>query len=142
MRHPGMRAELGAPLAQQAFERADRSGGAGRAPEAGQSGVGLRGFFRGLERRSYKVHVRVFLSRWRGYTTCPDCHGGRLRQEARDVRVGGRTLPEVCALPVKEAAQFFEQLELTPEQTAIADKVLLEIRRRPPSVCTRATASG
>jgi excinuclease ABC subunit A len=92
--------------------------------------AGVRGFFAWLETKKYKLHVRVFLAKYRGYTRCPDCHGGRLRQEARDVRVGAKTLPEVCALPVKEAAQFFEQLQLTDEQTAIADKVLLEIRRR------------
>jgi excinuclease ABC subunit A len=91
---------------------------------------GVRGFFEWLETKKYKLHVRVFLARYRGYTLCPDCHGGRLRQEARDVRVGGKTLPEVCQLPIKETAQFFDELELTPEQTAIADKVMLEIRRR------------
>ncbi|MFL6230404.1 MAG: excinuclease ABC subunit UvrA [Pyrinomonadaceae bacterium] len=91
---------------------------------------GVRGFFEWLETKKYKLHVRVFLSRYRGYTLCPDCHGGRLRQEARDVRVGGKTLPEVCQLPVKESAVFFNELELTTEQSAIADKVMLEIRRR------------
>ena len=92
--------------------------------------AGVRGFFAWLETKKYKLHVRVFLAKYRGYTRCPDCGGGRLRQEARDVRVGGRTLPEICALPVQEAAQFFERLALDDEQTAIADKVLLEIRRR------------
>jgi excinuclease ABC subunit A len=53
---------------------------------------GIRGFFRWLERKKYKVHVRVFLSRYRGYLTCPDCGGARLRREARDVQVGGRTI--------------------------------------------------
>ena len=91
---------------------------------------GVRGFFEWLETKKYKLHVRVFLSRYRGYTLCPDCDGGRLRQEARDVRVGGRTLPEVCKLAIKESAPFFDALELSEEQTAIADKVLLEIRRR------------
>lgn len=91
---------------------------------------GVRGFFAWLETKKYKLHVRVFLAKYRGYTLCPDCQGGRLRQEARDVRVGGRTLPEVCLLPIKDAAAFFERLELTTEQTAIADKILLEIRRR------------
>ncbi|PYR01192.1 MAG: excinuclease ABC subunit A, partial [Acidobacteria bacterium] len=50
---------------------------------------GIRGFFRWLERKKYKVHVRVFLSRYRGYLTCPDCSGARLRREARDVQVAG-----------------------------------------------------
>ncbi|MDQ3804216.1 MAG: excinuclease ABC subunit UvrA [Acidobacteriota bacterium] len=91
---------------------------------------GVRGFFEWLETKKYKLHVRVFLSKYRGYTLCPDCGGGRLRQEARDVRVGGRTLPEVSALSIKDAAAFFETLELSDEQTAVADKVLFETRRR------------
>ncbi|HYN85364.1 MAG TPA: excinuclease ABC subunit UvrA [Pyrinomonadaceae bacterium] len=91
---------------------------------------GVRGFFAWLETKKYKLHVRVFLSKYRGYTLCPDCGGGRLRQEARDVLVGGRTLPQVCALSIKEATVFFEGLQLTEEQAAIADKVLFEVRRR------------
>src|SRR5205085_3035600 len=54
----------------------------------------------------------------------------RLRQEARDVRVGGKTLPEVSAMSIKNAAVFFDALALTPEQSAIADRVLFEVRRR------------
>ncbi len=91
---------------------------------------GVRGFFAWLETKKYKLHVRVFLSKYRGYTLCPECNGGRLRQEARDVRVGGKTLPEVCALSIKEASQFFDALQLSTEQAAIADRVLHEIRRR------------
>ncbi len=91
---------------------------------------GVRGFFDWLDTKKYKLHVRVFLSKYRGYTRCPDCDGGRLRQEARDVRVGDRTLPEVSSFSIKEAAAFFDALELTTEQSAIADRVLFEIRRR------------
>ncbi|HEX8653555.1 MAG TPA: excinuclease ABC subunit UvrA [Pyrinomonadaceae bacterium] len=91
---------------------------------------GVRGFFAWLETKKYKLHVRVFLSKYRGYTLCPDCQGGRLRQEARDVRVGGRTLPQVSALSIKDAAAFFDNLELSTEQAAIADRVLHEVRRR------------
>jgi excinuclease ABC subunit A len=91
---------------------------------------GVRGFFDWLETKKYKLHVRVFLAKYRGYTVCPDCGGGRLRQEARDVRVGGKTLPEVCALSIKDAAAFFNSLQLTPEQSAIAERLLLEIRSR------------
>ena len=58
---------------------------------------GIRGFFRWLDRKKYKVHVRVFLSRYRGYLACPDCGGARLRREARDVRVGERTIDVVSA---------------------------------------------
>ncbi len=91
---------------------------------------GVRGFFDFLETKKYKLHVRVFLSKYRGYSLCPDCEGGRLRQEARDVRVGGKTLPETSALSIKDAAVFFDDLELKPEQSAIADRVLFEVRRR------------
>jgi excinuclease ABC subunit A len=91
---------------------------------------GIRGFFRWLERKKYKVHVRVFLSRYRGYLTCPDCGGARLRREARNVRVGGRTVDEVSALTVLGAQKFFADLQLTEKETAVAEKVLREIRRR------------
>ncbi|MGI9164925.1 MAG: excinuclease ABC subunit UvrA [Pyrinomonadaceae bacterium] len=91
---------------------------------------GVRGFFDWLETKKYKLHVRVFLSKYRGYTLCPDCGGDRLRQEARDVKVGGRTLPEICSLSIKDAAVFFDSLELSTEQTAISERILFEIRRR------------
>jgi excinuclease ABC subunit A len=91
---------------------------------------GIRGFFRWLERKKYKVHVRVFLSRYRGYLACPDCGGARLRREARNVRVGGRTVDEVSALTVVNAQHFFADLQLSEKEAAVADKVLREIRRR------------
>ena len=91
---------------------------------------GVKGFFRRLERKKYKVHVRVFLSRYRGYLTCHDCGGTRLRREARDVRVGGQTIDAVCALTVKDAGVFFESLQLSEKDTTVADKILREIRRR------------
>ena len=96
----------------------------------GASFEGVKGFFRWLERKKYKVHVRVFLSRYRGYLTCPECQGARLRREARDVKVGGRTVDEVCALTVREADLFFAGLALSDKETAIAEKVLREIRKR------------
>jgi len=91
---------------------------------------GIRGFFRRLERKKYKVHVRVFLSRYRGYLVCPECGGARLRREARDVRVGGQTIDAACALTVRQAARFFEALTLSDKDAAVADKILREIRRR------------
>jgi excinuclease ABC subunit A len=96
----------------------------------GGSYEGVRGFFRWLERKKYKVHVRVFLSRYRGYLTCPECQGARLRREARDVRVGGCTIDVVCSLTVHEAERFFTALPLSEKESAIADKVLKEIRKR------------
>jgi len=91
---------------------------------------GIRGFFRWLDKKKYKVHVRVFLSRYRGYLTCPDCGGARLRREARDVRVGGRTIDQVSSDTVREAEQFLQSLQLTEKEIAIGDKVLKEILKR------------
>jgi excinuclease ABC subunit A len=98
--------------------------------EGSEDFEGIRGFFRSLDRKKYKVHVRVFLSRYRGYLTCPDCGGARLRREARDVRVAGRTIDRVASLTVREAHAFFSSLELTDKETTIAEKVLKEIQRR------------
>jgi excinuclease ABC subunit A len=91
---------------------------------------GIRGFFNALEKKKYKVHVRVFLSRYRGYQTCSDCGGTRLRREARDVRVGAETIDRVCALTVREALAFFDGLALSERELVVADKLLREIRRR------------
>jgi excinuclease ABC subunit A len=91
---------------------------------------GVKGFFAWLERKKYKLHVRVFLSRFRGYATCPDCGGTRLRAEARAVRVAGKSITEVCKFTVKEARVFFSSIELSEAQLKIADKILEEIRTR------------
>jgi len=91
---------------------------------------GLKGFFQYLERKKYKLHVRVFLSRYRGYSTCPDCQGTRLRREARDVKVGGKAITEIIAMTIADAHAFFQQVHLTPSQEAIAGKLLGEIRLR------------
>jgi len=92
--------------------------------------IGVQGFFQWLERKKYKLHVRVFLSRYRGYATCPECNGTRLRPEARAVRLAGRPIHEVCAMTVSEARQFFSTIELGPAEAHIADKILEEIRHR------------
>jgi excinuclease ABC subunit A len=91
---------------------------------------GVKGFFALLERKKYKLHVRVFLSRFRGYATCPDCGGTRLRGEARAVRVAGKSITEVCKFTVKEARVFFVTTQLSESQLKIADKILEEIRTR------------
>ena len=90
----------------------------------------VRRFFKEVETKKYKVHVRVFMSRYRGYTMCPDCGGSRLRPEALCIRVGGKTLAEVVKLNIAGARDFFLGLQLTPEETAIAEKVLVEIQQR------------
>jgi excinuclease UvrABC ATPase subunit len=70
----------------------------------------------------YKLHVRVFLSSMR-YTVCPDWKAVACVR-LRDVRVGGQTLPQICALSIKDASEFFDALDLPEEQSAISDRVL------------------
>ncbi len=91
---------------------------------------GIAGFFKRLESKKYKMHVRIFISRYRGYATCPVCGGERLRPEALDVFVGGRRISEVLRMSVCAAAAFFADLKLTEHRQAVAQRVLDEIRRR------------
>ena len=91
---------------------------------------GIRGFFAALERKKYKLHVRVFLSKYRGYALCPDCNGQRLRAEARAVLINNKNICEISALTISAAEAFFDNLQLTPLQIEIAGKVLEEVRQR------------
>jgi excinuclease ABC subunit A len=101
--------------------------------EPGRGGAkrwyGIAGFFRYLEARTYKMHVRVFLSRYRSYRTCPDCGGARLRAEARLFRVASRTLPEVEAMPVAESERLFRDWS-APDDDPASGQLLHEIRGR------------
>jgi excinuclease ABC subunit A len=90
----------------------------------------IQEFFNEVEAKKYKVHVRVFLSRYRGYAHCPDCQGSRLRAEALNVRIAGQTIADIARLNIEQAYEFFQSLELAPEESAIADKILVEIRQR------------
>ncbi len=91
---------------------------------------GVRGFFKWLDTKKYKLHVRVFMAKFRGYTRCPECGGGRLRKEARAVKINGFNLPETVKMSIKDATVFYDSLELSPEREKIAEKLLLEVRRR------------
>jgi excinuclease ABC subunit A len=90
----------------------------------------VREFFDYLETKKYKLHVRVFLSRYRGYTVCPECRGSRLRQEARDIFINGRNIADVCRMTIYESHEFFSKLELNETQAEIAERILLEIQSR------------
>ena len=91
---------------------------------------GVRGFFQYLERKKYKLHVRVFLSRYRGYSVCSACNGMRLRVEAQQVKIEGKNICQVCCMTVEEAARFFSELKLTPAQAEIAERLLVELQER------------
>ena len=91
---------------------------------------GIYGFFAFLERKKYKLHVRVMLSKYRGYARCPECNGTRLRAEARAVRISGKNICEAAALTIAQARSFFDALLLTREQEEIAGGILIEIQQR------------
>lgn len=91
---------------------------------------GINDFFEDLEQHTYKIQYRVMLSRYRGKTTCPDCRGTRLRQDATYVRINGRSISDVVLMPLDEALAFFEGLELEAHEQAIASRVLAEIVTR------------
>ena len=93
--------------------------------------LGIRGFFNYLERKKYKLHVRVFLSRYRGYSTCSACGGARLRIEAQQVKISGKNICQVTSMTVEEASKFFSEVKLTEQESAIADKLLRGNPRAP-----------
>jgi len=96
---------------------------------------GLRGFFNWLERRKYKMHIRVFLSRWRSYRPCPTCGGKRLRPDSLATKVGGRDIAEICGLKVEDAFAFFRTLELTDWQRDVGRMMLEQVDSRLRYLC-------
>ncbi len=91
---------------------------------------GILGFFRWLEGRKYRVQVRAFLARYRGYQSCTACGGGRLRPEALQVRLGGLSIRDVGALSVAATRRFLAELPLSSEEEAVAAPVRREVDRR------------
>jgi excinuclease ABC subunit A len=100
------------------------------ASASGEGFTGVMGFFAQLERKKYKLHVRVMLSKYRGYAECPDCRGQRLRAEARAVRIAGKNICQATALTIAQAKEFFDGLKLSPMQEEIAGPILIEVRQR------------
>ncbi|RJP75375.1 MAG: excinuclease ABC subunit UvrA [Candidatus Abyssobacteria bacterium SURF_17] len=91
---------------------------------------GIRRFFELLETKKYKVHVRVLLSRFRGYVTCHKCNGTRLTPQALAVKVQDLTIADVCQRRISSALEFFENVKLTRQQSDIAAMLLKEIQKR------------
>lgn len=91
---------------------------------------GIWDFFRMLEENQYKIQYRVMLARYRGKTTCPSCHGSRLKPEALYVRIGGHTILELVRKPINELYDFFQQIELEPHEQIIAKRLMVEINNR------------
>ena len=91
---------------------------------------GIDAFFKFVEENLYKIQYRVMLARYRGKTTCPDCKGARLKPEALYVRIGGKNIAEIVAMPVKESKQFFDNLQLDEHDRLIGKRLLAEINSR------------
>lgn len=96
---------------------------------------GLDKFFKELEEQTYKIQYRVMLSRYRGKTDCPDCHGSRLRQDATYVKVGDRSITDIVLMPLDQALAFFQGLVLVGNDLLIAKRLLSEIESRLQFLC-------
>jgi len=96
---------------------------------------GMRGFFNWLERRKYKMHIRVFLSRWRSYSPCPTCDGRRLRSEALATKVGDKNIADICQLKIEHALAFFQSLQLTDWDRTVGRTMLEQVESRLGYLC-------
>ncbi|MEO8415416.1 MAG: excinuclease ABC subunit UvrA [Ginsengibacter sp.] len=91
---------------------------------------GLNEFFKEVEQNLYKVQYRVLLSRYRGRTLCPECHGYRLRKEALYVKVNHANIGELCEMPVKDLQKWFSEIELSDYDKTVSKRILIEINNR------------
>ncbi len=92
--------------------------------------LGIDAFFEDVKAHLYKVQFRVMLSRYRGRTNCPDCEGYRVRKEALYVKIGGKHIGELCAMPVKDLQVWFTQLKLSEHEKQVAKRLLIELEQR------------
>ncbi len=92
--------------------------------------IGIDSFFKTLEEKNYKMHIRILLSKYRGYSTCSACKGSRLRREALQVKLDGKGIDEVVKMPIEKASEFFNNISLSEFEEAIGGRLLEEIRKR------------
>ncbi len=92
--------------------------------------IGINDFFKDVESQSYKIQYRVMLSRYRGKTICPDCHGKRLRPEANYVKINGKSITDLTTMSIGSLKEFFTNLKLSESESSIAERLLIEIRNR------------
>ena len=117
--------DYGLPLDVPFRELTDERAAIDRRGRAERNFGGLKGFFAWLERRKYKMHMRVFLSRWRSYRPCPACGGTRLRPEALATRIGGKNIAEISGMKIQDALRFFRELNL-PEWQRQVGRIMLD----------------
>jgi excinuclease ABC subunit A len=98
--------------------------------EGGHGFYGIRGFFEWLESKKYKLHVRVFLSRYRAYRPCATCGGGKLRPEALAVKIAGRNVGDLAAVPVAQLLEWVRGLRLAVAERTVAAPILRELKHR------------
>lgn len=103
--------------------------------DGGREINGINDFFAMVEENLYKIQYRVLLSRYRGRTTCPDCEGTRLRKDAGYVKVGEKSLIEIVLMPVSELKEFFSSLALSPYESKVAARLLIEVNNRLGYLC-------
>ncbi len=92
--------------------------------------IGINKFFAKLEKKTYKMHIRILLSKYRGYTKCTACKGSRIRREALQVKIGGMSLNDIVELSIEKSSNFFNLLKLSDYEKAVGERVLLEIQKR------------
>jgi excinuclease ABC subunit A len=92
--------------------------------------IGLKGFFEWMEGKRYKVHYRVFLSKYRAYTPCPACHNTRLKEEALYVLLGGKNIAQLCDMSISDVQTFFKDLPIREFQKRMGERLLKEIMDR------------
>ena len=92
--------------------------------------VCIDAFFQMVKENQYKIQYRVMMSRYRGKTVCPDCHGTKLKQEATWVKVGGRSITELVEMPIGKLKTWFDELRLDEHEAEIAKRLLTEIKNR------------
>ena len=96
---------------------------------------GVRRFFKWLETKAYKMHIRVLLSKYRAYTECQSCHGTRLKPDSLLWKLDGRSIHQLMLLSVSDVKAFFEQLVLPAPLDEAADLLLTEVRTRLGFLC-------
>lgn len=100
-----------------------------------QERVCIDSFFQMVKENQYKIQYRVMMSRYRGRTICPDCHGARLKKEASWVKIGGRSITELVNMPVRDLREWFAALPLSDHDADVARRLLTEIRHRLDFLC-------
>lgn len=92
--------------------------------------IGIHGYFKSLEKKNYKMHIRILLSKYRGYIKCTACKGSRLRREALQVKINNNSLHDLISLSIRDAHNFFKEIELPDFELKVGGRILKEVTKR------------